>query len=81
MGARPASANICKGTCLLASSWLAGDRFMEKRSSKSKKKNERGPREGVEGSGAQRPVHARLCAPARVPVELRKPQCQRVITD
>lgn len=33
---------------------------MEKRSSKSKRKNERGPREGVEGSRAQRPVHARL---------------------
>lgn len=46
----------------------AGGRFMEKRNSRSKKKNEKGPREEVKDSRIQRPVHARLGAPGQVPV-------------
>lgn len=60
---------------------VVGDKFMEKRSSRSKKKKERGPREGVEGSRIQTPVHARLCAAGQVSAQLRKPQCRRLITD
>lgn len=41
---------------------------MEKGNSRSKKKNERGPREEVKDSRIQRPVLARLGAPGQVPV-------------
>lgn len=59
---------------------VVGDKFTEKRSSRSKKKNERGPREGVEGSRIQTPVQARLCAAGQVSAQLRKSHCRRLIT-